>query len=49
MAEVAVPVVAAEGLKLHATISDFIDRLLGANEETKFIISDVQATTETLG
>ena len=53
MAEVAGLVVsavgfAAEGLKLSATISDFVDRFHGANEEVRLVIGDVQATAEVL-
>lgn len=53
MAEVAGLVVsavgiAAEGLKISATITDFIGRFQDANEEIRLVVSDVQATAEIL-
>jgi hypothetical protein len=53
MAEVASLVVssvgiAAEGLKLSRTITDFIERFHDANNEIRLIVSDIQATSEVL-
>ena len=53
MAEVAGLVVsavgiAAEGLKISATITDFIGRFQDASEEIRLVVSDVQATAEVL-
>ena len=40
--------IAAEGLKLSHTITDFIGTFRNASEEIRLVVSDVQATSEVL-